>query len=133
MSGHVLWFQKIGGAIGGGILTCRAGGAQRIAVAAGMISPIWPTEKSTAKVVVLGLPGPESSASHSLFACCAPLQLWGGKITGNGAANSLSHFCAHGSLVEQSKQLLFLHEATASKSSTCHRALPHCQQLACYL
>jgi alcohol dehydrogenase (cytochrome c) len=60
----VLWFQKIGGAIGGGILTCRAGGAQRIAVATGMISPIWPTEKCTAKVVVLGLPGPESSASY---------------------------------------------------------------------
>ena len=31
------------------------GGGQKIAVAAGMTSPIWPTPKGTGKVVVLGL------------------------------------------------------------------------------
>ncbi len=54
--GAQLWAQKIGGAIGGGVITYQgAGGRQRVAVAAGMTSPIWPTEKTTAKVVVLGL------------------------------------------------------------------------------
>jgi hypothetical protein len=31
------------------------GGKQRVAVAVGMTSPIWPTQKTTEKVVVLGL------------------------------------------------------------------------------
>ena len=54
--GEQLWAAKIGGAIGGGVITYQgAAGRQRIAVAAGMTSPIWPTEKTTAKVVVLGL------------------------------------------------------------------------------
>ena len=54
--GVQLWAQKIGGAIGGGVITYQGkGGAQRVAVATGMTSPIWPTEKTTAKVVVLGL------------------------------------------------------------------------------
>jgi alcohol dehydrogenase (cytochrome c) len=54
-SGQKLWSAKVGGAIGGGVITYTQGGAQRIAVAAGMTSPVWPTEKTTGKVVVLGL------------------------------------------------------------------------------
>ncbi len=55
--GSQLWAQKIGGAIAGGVISYAGpGGRQRVAVATGMTSPIWPTEKTTAKVVVLGLP-----------------------------------------------------------------------------
>jgi alcohol dehydrogenase (cytochrome c) len=54
-TGQVVWSQKIGGALGGGVITYRVNGVQRLAVATGMTSPIWPTEKTTAKVVVLGL------------------------------------------------------------------------------
>jgi alcohol dehydrogenase (cytochrome c) len=54
--GIQLWSQKVGGPIGGGVISYEGKrGAQRIAVAAGMNSPIWPTEKATAKVVVLGV------------------------------------------------------------------------------
>ena len=53
--GKALWSRKIGGAIGGGVITYDSGAGQRVAVATGMTSSIWPTEKTTAKVVVLGL------------------------------------------------------------------------------
>jgi len=45
----------LGGAIGGGVITYDTGTGQKIAVAVGMTSPIWPTQKVTGKVVVLGL------------------------------------------------------------------------------
>ena len=32
-----------------------AGGAQKVAVAAGFTSPVWPTRQTTAKVLVFGL------------------------------------------------------------------------------
>lgn len=54
-TGETLWSQKIGGALGGGVITYRVNGVQRVAVATGMTSPIWPTEQTTAKVVVLGV------------------------------------------------------------------------------
>lgn len=54
-SGQRLWGQKIGGAIGGGVITYNSDGAQRIAVAAGFTSILWPTEVVTGKVVILGL------------------------------------------------------------------------------
>jgi PQQ-dependent dehydrogenase (methanol/ethanol family) len=54
-NGQKLWGQKIGGGIGGGVITYTAGGTQKVAVAAGMVSAAWPTEQVTAKVVVLGL------------------------------------------------------------------------------
>ena len=54
-NGQKLWGQKIGGAIGGGVITYTAGGAQKVAVAAGMTSPAWPTEPVTAKVIILEL------------------------------------------------------------------------------
>lgn len=54
-SGKKLWSTDLGGAVGGGVITYDSGQGQKIAVAAGMTSPIWPTAKINAKVVVLGL------------------------------------------------------------------------------
>jgi alcohol dehydrogenase (cytochrome c) len=54
-SGRLLWSKILDGALGGGVITYRDKGAQRIAVAIGMTSRQWPTEQTTAKVVVLGL------------------------------------------------------------------------------
>jgi alcohol dehydrogenase (cytochrome c) len=53
--GRKLWGQKIGGAIGGGVITYAVNGAQKIAVARGLTEVLWPTEITTAKVSVLGL------------------------------------------------------------------------------
>ncbi|HXS53852.1 MAG TPA: PQQ-binding-like beta-propeller repeat protein [Usitatibacter sp.] len=60
-NGQRLWGRKIGGAIGGGVITYTANGAQKVAVATGFTSILWPTEVVTGKVVVLGLAN--SSAS----------------------------------------------------------------------
>ncbi|MBS0249525.1 MAG: PQQ-binding-like beta-propeller repeat protein [Proteobacteria bacterium] len=54
--GHKLWGQKIGGAIGGGVITYKDRGAQRVAVASGLTEVLWPTELTTAKVSVVGIP-----------------------------------------------------------------------------
>ncbi len=56
-TGEKLWGQHVGGGIGGGVITYAAGGNQKIAVAAGFTSPMWPTKVTTAKVIVLGLEG----------------------------------------------------------------------------
>ena len=53
--GTVLWSQPLGGAVGGGVITYATAAGQRVAAAVGMTSPIWPTAKVTAKVVVLGV------------------------------------------------------------------------------
>ena len=53
--GHKLWGQKIGGAIGGGVITYAVNGTQKVAVATGLTEVLWPTEITTAKVSVLGL------------------------------------------------------------------------------
>jgi PQQ-dependent dehydrogenase (methanol/ethanol family) len=55
VSGKKLWSTDLGGAIGGGVITYDTGQGQKIAVAAGMTSPIWPTPQVNGKVVVLGL------------------------------------------------------------------------------
>ena len=55
VSGQKLWSTKLDGAIGGGIITYNAGGSQKVAVAAGLTSILWPTEQATAKIVILGL------------------------------------------------------------------------------
>jgi alcohol dehydrogenase (cytochrome c) len=55
VSGKKLWSIDLGGAIAGGVITYDSGQGQKIAVAAGMTSPIWPTPKVNGKVVVLGL------------------------------------------------------------------------------
>src|ERR1700730_18452128 len=54
-SGKKLWSKDLGGAIGGGVITYDTGGGQKIAVAAGMTSPIWPTPKVNGKIVIMGL------------------------------------------------------------------------------
>ncbi|HTT83911.1 MAG TPA: PQQ-binding-like beta-propeller repeat protein [Rhizomicrobium sp.] len=54
-TGRKLWGQKIGGAIGGGVITYTAGGVQKVAVATGLTEILWPTDITTAKVSVLGL------------------------------------------------------------------------------
>lgn len=56
-NGKLLFRTTTGGALGGGIITYDAGGRQMLAVASGMTSPIWPTPKSTAKVIVYSLGG----------------------------------------------------------------------------
>lgn len=53
--GRRLWGQKIGGAIGGGVITYTANGTQKVAVAVGFTSILWPTEVATGKIVILGL------------------------------------------------------------------------------
>jgi alcohol dehydrogenase (cytochrome c) len=55
-SGSKLWSSDLGGAIAGGVISYDTGAGQRVAVATGMTSPIWPTAKVTGKVVVLGAP-----------------------------------------------------------------------------
>lgn len=54
-NGQKLWGRKIGGAIGGGVITYQVGGVQKVAVATGLTEILWPTEITTAKVSVLGL------------------------------------------------------------------------------
>jgi len=54
-TGSKLWSMDLGGAIGGGVVTYDAGQGQRVAVVAGMTSPIWPTPKVTGRIVILGL------------------------------------------------------------------------------
>jgi alcohol dehydrogenase (cytochrome c) len=54
-TGQRLWGQKIGGAIGGGVITYTAKGEQKVAVAVGFSSILWPTEVVTGKIVILGL------------------------------------------------------------------------------
>jgi alcohol dehydrogenase (cytochrome c) len=58
-TGKRLWGQKIGGAIGGGVITYTANHEQRVAVATGLTEILWPTEITTAKVSILGLPETE--------------------------------------------------------------------------
>jgi len=60
-TGRKLWGRKIGGAIGGGLITYSAAGGQRIAVATGLANITMPTEVTTAKIVVLGLAGGPST------------------------------------------------------------------------
>lgn len=54
-SGRKLWGEKVGGAIGGGVITYTANGQQKVAVATGLTEILWPTDITTAKVSILGL------------------------------------------------------------------------------
>ena len=56
-TGEKLWGQQLDGAIGGGVITYMANGAQKIAAAIGFTHPVWPTKIVTAKVVILGIEG----------------------------------------------------------------------------
>jgi alcohol dehydrogenase (cytochrome c) len=55
-TGKALWTHKVAGAIGGGMITYVSDGTQKVALAAGLSSILWPTEQATAKIVILGLP-----------------------------------------------------------------------------
>ncbi len=54
-TGESLLTVETGGAIGGGIVSYGADSSQRIAVASGMVSPIWPTPQVNAQLIVYGL------------------------------------------------------------------------------
>ncbi|HWR35069.1 MAG TPA: PQQ-binding-like beta-propeller repeat protein [Clostridia bacterium] len=54
-SGKKLWSHNTGQPVGGGIVSYEAGGYQRIAVAAGISSPIWPKQGTSGRIVVYGL------------------------------------------------------------------------------
>lgn len=54
-SGEKLWEQKTEGGIGGGVITYSAEGAQKVAVAAGFTSILWPTQIATGKILIFGL------------------------------------------------------------------------------
>lgn len=60
-SGQKLWGRKIGGAIGGGVITYTVNGMQKVVVTTGFISPVWPVEIRTSKVAVLGVEGDAAS------------------------------------------------------------------------
>jgi glucose dehydrogenase len=55
-TGRVLWRDNTGQAIGGGITPYSLNGRERIAVPAGINSPIWPVTGGPARVYVYGLP-----------------------------------------------------------------------------
>lgn len=54
-TGRKLWGEKIGGAVGGGVITFATPKGQRVAAATGLTEVLWPTEITTAKVSILGL------------------------------------------------------------------------------
>ncbi|HKE43173.1 MAG TPA: PQQ-binding-like beta-propeller repeat protein [Steroidobacteraceae bacterium] len=54
-NGKQLWSTRLEGAIAGGVVSYAVAEQQHIAVAAGATSPIWPTPKVNAKIVVFGL------------------------------------------------------------------------------
>lgn len=55
-TGKKLWHYNTGAAIGGGIITYAVNGRQYVAVASGLVSPIWPLPKTSSKVLVFALP-----------------------------------------------------------------------------
>jgi alcohol dehydrogenase (cytochrome c) len=55
-TGSVLWQLDSGQSIGGGIVSYGVGGHQRIAVASGMKSRIWPGAADQSRIQVFGLP-----------------------------------------------------------------------------
>jgi alcohol dehydrogenase (cytochrome c) len=58
-NGQKRWGRKIGGAVGGGVITYEVNGSQKLAVATGLTEILWPTEITTAKVSILGLESTE--------------------------------------------------------------------------
>jgi alcohol dehydrogenase (cytochrome c) len=55
-SGKQLWKGVAGGPMAGGVVSYATGGHQRVVIAAGINSAIWPSATKNARVVVLGLP-----------------------------------------------------------------------------
>jgi alcohol dehydrogenase (cytochrome c) len=56
-NGKVLWLTTLDGAAAGGIITYSVKGKQRVAIAVGLTSPVWPVapKGKTAKIVVFGV------------------------------------------------------------------------------
>jgi len=54
-TGRVLWQTSTAQSTGGGVMTYSAGGHQRLAVAAGMKSPLWPGATKSSRIIVYGL------------------------------------------------------------------------------
>ena len=54
-NGQVLWRKSTGQSIGGGIVSYAIGGHQRIGIASGMRSPIWPGGAVASRILVYGL------------------------------------------------------------------------------
>lgn len=54
-TGQKLWGRELGGAVAGGVITYMANGAQKVAVAAGFTSPLWPVQPTKPRIVVLSL------------------------------------------------------------------------------
>ena len=54
-NGAVLWHLTTEQSMGGGIVSYLAGGRQRIGVAAGMKSPIWPGGSAASQIIVYGM------------------------------------------------------------------------------
>jgi alcohol dehydrogenase (cytochrome c) len=55
-TGKELWRNATGKAIGGGVIAYQAGGAQRVAVAAGMNAGTWTIKSGPGRVIVYALP-----------------------------------------------------------------------------
>jgi PQQ-dependent dehydrogenase (methanol/ethanol family) len=53
-TGKTLFRKDLGGAVAGGLITYDTGKGQKVAVATGLTSKIWPTPKATARILVLG-------------------------------------------------------------------------------
>jgi len=53
--GHIRWQTSTGQSVGGGVISYLVGGHQRIAIAAGMRSPIWPGGSQSSHVIVYGV------------------------------------------------------------------------------
>jgi len=56
-TGERLWAQKMGGPLGGGVITYAVNGTQKVAVATGLVNPLWPVPVRTGKIAILGLEG----------------------------------------------------------------------------
>jgi alcohol dehydrogenase (cytochrome c) len=55
-TGRRLWSKNLGGAVGGGVISYSVNGSQKIAVASGFTSILWPTTVTTGKIAILGVP-----------------------------------------------------------------------------
>jgi alcohol dehydrogenase (cytochrome c) len=55
-NGNILWHDSTSAPIGGGVISYQTGGHQRIAVAAGMNSRVWPVKQTMARIVIYALP-----------------------------------------------------------------------------
>jgi alcohol dehydrogenase (cytochrome c) len=56
-TGQKLWGRKIGGAIGGGVITYTVNGTQKVAVTTGYVAPAFPAEIRRARIAILGIEG----------------------------------------------------------------------------